>query len=214
MKNKTKDSTQAITVSPPKEQTVVFTIRGDSPYVQNKFSEKAKTQMRQKQEEGSTAKKGKIREAKNFKEIYKGAMHVADSGWCGIPCSGLRQALIDSCRMVGFAMTRAKLSLFVEADGFDKDDQTALFKITKGKPEYLESTVRLSTGVCDICPRPVWKAGWEAVVRIRFDCDQFTVSDVTNLLVRVGRQVGLGAGRHNSKTSAGCGWGTFTVVNK
>ena len=35
--------------------------------------------------------------------------------------------------------------------------------------------------------------------------------DVTNLLMRVGQQVGIGEGRPDSKNSAGMGWGTFNV---
>ena len=111
-------------------------------------------------------------------------------------------------------MTRAKLSIFCEADGHDADDGTPLVKITKGKPRYHESLVRNASGVCDIRPRPMWAPGWQAKVRIRFDADQFEVDDMANLLMRAGQQVGIGEGRPDSKKSCGMGWGLFEVCGK
>jgi len=48
-------------------------------------------------------------------------------------------------------------------------------------------------------------------VVVNFDADQFTVQDVTNLMQRVGMQVGIGEGRPDSRDSAGLGWGTFCL---
>jgi hypothetical protein len=38
------------------------------------------------------------------------------------------------------------------------------------------------------------------------------MADVLNLVSRCGMQVGIGAGRPDSKASAGCGFGLFQVV--
>jgi hypothetical protein len=111
-------------------------------------------------------------------------------------------------------MTRAKLSLFIEADGYDAGDQTPLVRITKGKPKYSEHFVRNETKVADIRPRPMWREGWEAQVRVRYDGDQLTTTDVLNLLARVGLQVGIGEGRPDSPRSCGMGWGLFEIINQ
>lgn len=168
--------------------------------------------MSAKQAAGSTAKKGAKRDAKNFDACYRGAMHVSTEKWHGIPASSFRCAMVSACRLVGFKMTIAKLSVFVVADGYDSIDQQGLIRITKGKPRRVDSYVKNETGVADIRPRPHWDPGWEAQVKIQFDADQFTTQDVLNLLMRVGMQVGIGAGRPDSSKSTGMGWGTFEIV--
>ena len=205
---------EALTIAPPNLQVAEFRIIGVAPYVQNKFSAKAREMMRQKQEAGSVSSKGKKREAKDFQACYEGAMHISEDGWHGIPAPAFRNACVSACRMAGFKMTHAKLSVFVEPDGFDSDDATPLVKITKGKPSYSEMLVKNETGVADVRPRPMWKAGWEAVVRMRYDADQFTLEDVANLLLRAGMQVGVGEGRPDSRKSCGMGWGLFKLADK
>lgn len=205
---------QAVSISAPNFQTAVFKIRGTAPYVQNKFSAKAKGQMKEVQEAGSTSRKNRKKEAKNFQEMYEQSIHRSEEDWPGIPAPAFRNAMVSACRTVGFAMTLAKLSVFTEADGFDVDDQTPLVRFTKGEPEYFESLVRLGSGVADIHARALWKAGWEAEVRIKYDADQFTAEDIANLMVRVGLQVGIGEGRPDSKKSTGMGWGMFEVINE
>lgn len=203
-----------VTISPPNFQTAVFRIRGISPYVQNKFSHKTRQQMKETQERGSTAKKGTKKDPKNFQEAYEQSLHQTSEGWYGMPAPAFRAAMISACRTVGFKMTLAKLSVFIEADGFDQDDATPLVRILKGEPEYFESLVRVANGAPDIRPRGKWQPGWEVNLRIRFDADQFTLADVSNLLMRVGLQVGIGEGRPDSKMSAGMGWGMFEVINE
>ena len=134
---------------------------------------------------------------------------MSTEGWRGIPAGAFRQAMISACRLVGFKMTLAKLSVFVHADGFDRIDGIPLIKID-GEPERTDMAVRNATGVADIRVRPMWRE-WGANVRVKYDADQFTIQDVTNLMQRVGMQVGIGEGRPDSRDSAGLGWGTFRL---
>jgi hypothetical protein len=203
-----------IKISPPNIQTAAFRLIGTAPYVQNRFGAKARGLMHDKQAAGSTAKSSTRRSAKDFKAAYEDAMHKTCEGWCGIPAPAFRNACITACCVAGFAMTRAKLAVFVLADGFDKDDGTPLVKITKGKPEYTEMAVKNDSGVCDLRARPMWREGWECVLRLRYDADMFTVSDIANLVLRAGMQVGVGEGRPASKNSCGMGWGLFQIADK
>jgi hypothetical protein len=201
---------QQITITPPNLQTLDLRIVGLAPYMQAKFSEKSRQAMMTKQAAGSVAKKGTKREARDFDADFKAAQHRAPEGWAGIPAAALRNACIDACRMVGFQMTRAKMSVFIEPDGFDLGDGTPLVKLDAADPERTEMATRNATGVVDIRIRPMWR-DWSARVRLTFDADQFTAQDVTNLLARAGLQVGIGEGRPFSKSSAGMGFGLFRV---
>ncbi len=211
---KKEKAAESLVVQPPNLSVAMFRIRGIAPYVQNKFSNKTKEQMRQDHEAGSTARKGKKREAKDFQALYEAAIHRGPGGWYGMPASAFRNALVSACRLVGFHMTKAKISIFAVEDGFDPIDMTPLIKIIKGEPRYFETMARNDNGTPDIRPRPMWEPGWEADVRIRFDADQFTLQDIANLLVRVGMQVGIGEGRPDSKNSCGMGWGLFEIVTQ
>lgn len=203
---------ERITITPPKFAHVTVRIRGTTPLVICRFSQKALNMMKGRQEEGSQGNKGKKRDPKNFQQCYEDAKYVSHDGWCGVNASGFRRAMVEACRLVGFKMTLAKLGVFVEADGFDKFDGTPLVRIEKKEPHYCEHATRNATGVADIRARAMWDSGWEMGVRIRFDRDMFSATDIFNLMARVGLQNGIGEGRANGKKSTGMGWGEFEVL--
>lgn len=202
-----------LVIEPPNIVTALFRIVGTSSYVQEKFSQGTREKMRAKMEAGSQARKGAKREPRDFDADYRAAMHKTADGRCGIPAPAFRNAMIDACRLTGYHMTQAKMSVFCLADDCDADDATPLVFIA-GTPEKFIVATRNATGVADLRARPRWAPGWTADVRIQFDADQFSIEDVANLLSRAGAQVGIGAGRPFSKKSAGMGWGTFRVASK
>lgn len=210
---KKSESATSVVIKPPNFQQAQVRIKGTAPYVQHAFSQKALATMMQTQMEGSQSRKGKVRQPKNFKEVYQNATHFARQGWIGIPAAAIRNGMISACRTVGFKMTLAKLSLFVIADGYDKLSGDPLIKITKGTPHEHFGAARNANGSTDVRCRPMWDEGWEAVITVKWDGDQFSASDVVNLLGRVGAQVGVGEGRADSRNSAGMGWGHFEVVS-
>lgn len=210
-KKKTDIVSKHVAIQAPNMQTAAFRIVGTSPYVQHKFSAKAQKMMAQIEEAGSLGKKGKKREAKDYNELYEAAMYKSKEGFFGIPAPTFRNAMISVCRVVGFAMTMAKLSVFVEADCYDAENGDPLVKITKGKPHMDVRPGRVKSGGAYLTSRPMFDPGWEAVVRVKFDADQFSITDITNLLMRVGMQNGIGEGRAFSKDSNGLGWGFFEI---
>jgi len=197
-------------VIPPLQQQVgVYELVGTAPYMQLRFSQKAMDKMKSTQMAGQQARSKKTREARNFDDDYHQAMHLMEDGRHGIPASSFRNAMISACRTIGFKMTLAKLSVFVEADGLDSVDGTPLVHLI-GDPEKTEMPVRNATGVADIRVRPMWR-NWSAKIRIRFDLQQFSSTDIMHLLIRAGAQVGIGEGRPDSRQSAGLGYGLFDV---
>jgi len=203
---------KVVTIAPPAFQWAELRIKGTAPLVINNFSQKGRIEMLAKHMEGSKSMKGVKREPKNPEALFNGARHLSREGWDGIPANSFRNALISACRLVGFKMTIAKLSLFIEEDGRDVSDGTPLVKITSGKPHRCDLPVKNDDGSIDIRVRPMWD-DWTATVRVRYDSEMFSVEDVTNLLARVGMQVGLCEGRPDSKNSAGMGWGLFEIVS-
>lgn len=199
-----------VTITPARMEVVKFRLVGTTPLVQNRFGEKARQEIQDKHERGSQAKKGKNKEPRDFDDNYQQARHVSVGGWDGIHAGGFRRAMVDSCKLVGFHMTKAKLGLFVPADGYTADG-TPLVRITKGEPRKVIHAVRNASGVCDLRARPMWDAGWECVLTVRYDADMFSATEVLNLVARVGLQCGIGEGRPNSKESTGCDWGLFDV---
>jgi len=203
--------TQVI-IAPPNFKTAEFLIKGNAPLVVHRFSAKTKDQMKQKMETGKAAASKKNRDAKSTDDIFNEGRYISAQGWDGFHAGAIRNALISACRLVGFKMTLAKMSLFVLADGVDKaEPQIPLIRILGCKATKQEDMARVETGQPYVTVRPAYH-GWIAKLRIRWDGDQFTATDVSNLLMRVGMQVGIGEGRPDSKNSAGMGWGTFDIA--
>jgi hypothetical protein len=201
---------KTVTISAPKIQTAIFEIIGAAPLVIHRFSSKTKAEMKQKMETGKAASSKKNREAKDTDETYQESRYISTDGWDGFHAGAIRAALISACRLVGFKMTLAKLSVFVVPDGWDaKEPQIPLIRIY-GDPIKQEDIARVQTGQPYVTVRAAYHK-WSSKVKIRFDADQFTIDDVYNLLYRVGIQVGIGEGRPDSKKSTGMGWGLFDV---
>lgn len=209
-----KPEPQVIRISRPRLRETTVRIVGISPYVQHAFSEKQRKQMEATQRAGQQARGKRTRTPKNFDEVYEAAKHKAkvakgEIAWCGIPCPAFRNAMISACRLIGFKMTIAKLSIFVEADGIDVNDGTPLVRI-HGEPRIHQSAARNANGSADVRWRPMWEE-WYADVRVSWDEDQFSSADVVNLMLRAGLQVGIGEGRPDSPNSFGLGWGRFKI---
>jgi len=195
-------------ISPPKFGITDFYIEGIAPLVVERFSKKA--ELMAKMAEGKSANSKKVRDARDYEKEAEEARYRSAEGWEGMNAAAFRAAMISACRLVGFKMTLAKLSTFVEADGFDKNDGVPLVRVYGESHTYTAHT-RNATGVVDVRSRPMYRT-WAARLRVRYDTDQFKMVDVLNLVARCGMQVGIGAGRPDSKASAGCGFGLFQVV--
>jgi len=201
---------KTVTISAPNFKTAVFEVNGIAPLVIHRFSAKTKNEMKLKMETGKAASSKKNREAKNTDDTYNEARYISKEGWDGLHAGSIRHALISACRLVGFKMTLAKLSIFVIQDGWDAmEPQIPLIRIY-GNPVKQEDMARVETGQPYVTIRAAYH-GWSAKIKIRWDSDQFTADDIFNLLYRAGMQVGVGEGRPDSKKSVGMGWGLFEV---
>jgi len=204
-----------VRIMPLRMAKMEYHIRGVAPLMIAKFSTKAQHKMEATQEAGSAAKTKRVRDARNFAADAEAARHVFIDG-AGEECDGIsaaafRNAMIDACRAAGFVMTKAKLGVFCEPDGFDREDGTPLVKIISDQPyELSKMAVRNANKSMDIRARPMWRE-WRMIVKLRFDLDIFSENDIANLLRRVGEQVGVGEGRPFGSTGFGMGYGLFSI---
>jgi hypothetical protein len=206
----------------PKIVQVTVAIRGTSPLVISAFNIKAQEQML-----GSmTRDPGESRKGKNAKrppkqlfsewrdKLYTAKTINPDTGeeetWYGLNASAFRNAMIDCCRTAGFEMTKAKLCIFTDADGYDMHTQTPLVRIY-GTPHSFESYARNADLSIDLRGRPMWDI-WAMKLKLRYDADIFDFQSVYALLMRAGLTNGVGEGRANSKKSAGMGFGFFEII--
>lgn len=209
-------TTQHIQISAPKIQTACFTIEGTSPLVIKRFDQKTKQEFLDKIISGTTPRAKKKFEPTDPDEVCQAAKYIGETKgqrWEGFNASSVRCAMISACRLVNFKMTLAKLSLFVLEDGRDVFcPEIPLVRII-GEAKRSEMIGRTETGVAMLIIRPSYFP-WSANLKIRFDAAQFSLTDISNLLSRVGAQVGLCEGRNDSKKSVGMGWGAFQISNE
>lgn len=202
--------TGGVLIRAPKLKVLEVTLVGTAPLVMSAFSSRARDKLMATHMAGSQSKSKKTREARNFEEDMDSAIHYSEEGWIGFPASAFRAGMISACRLVGFKMTLAKLAIFAKQDGLDRVSGQPLVKLDVDKPELHIASVRNASGVLDLRARPMWRK-WSMNLRVEYDEDVFSHTDVINLLARVGAQVGIGEGRHDSRESSGMGWGTFKV---
>ncbi len=205
---KTETVESNVVITPPNFGVLEVLVKGTAPLVIERFSKKA--EIMEKMQQGAQAKSKKVRNARDYEKEAEESKYKHQDGWEGFNAASIRAGMISACRLVGFKMTLAKLSVFVEADGFDYVDGLPIVRIY-GNSTVFTAHTRNATGVVDVRSRPQYR-DWASKIRIKFDQTQFSASDVINLISRVGLQVGIGAGRPDSKSSGGCGWGTFEVV--
>jgi hypothetical protein len=209
-KSKTGKS-NVLVINAPNFQVAKVQIIGTSPLMLHRFSKKAEIQA--KHEAGSQESRSRgDKPPRDFEAEYEAARYRdVKAGWDGFSASSIRGAMISACRTTGTVMTRAKLAVFIEADGID-EDMTPLVRIY-GDPVMDIRRARNDDGSLDLRARPRFDE-WHATLRIRFDAGMISTVSVANLLMRVGMQVGIGEGRPDSRKSPGIGYGLFNVMGE
>lgn len=207
---------EAVAIAPLRQAILTCPLIGETPLKCLRFSQKKQDELADKHRQGDQAKTKTKKGPKDFESEYEGAKYRCTQKvggkqvtWLGLNASGLRNACVETCRVAGYAMTKAKMSIFAVEDGADDIDGTMLVRVY-GDEEMVVDAVRNASGVIDLRPRVMWR-DWKIIARVRFDEDQFSPSDVLNLLIRVGQQNGLGEGRPNGTNGCGTGHGLFVV---
>jgi hypothetical protein len=173
----------AITLKPIARRRMTFGIRGTSPLIMHQWSEKAKREMRDKQQQG---KKTKEREKRVPADEAKAATYTTADGEIGIPGMAFKSALVSAAHKdIGIEKTLVRKALFLVTNDPDK-----VLPITGSKPTVREDMVRVGMGSADLRYRPEF-VEWQCLIELEVDSELLRRDDVLALVDRAGFGVGI-----------------------
>ena len=196
--NRIKDVVEATPVHALNIGRMTLTIEGLSSLITQRFSEKARKAIEDKQQKkaGSSQERPK----RDPKAEFLGALYVmpgrngkvpapgAKSAKYGIPAAALKMAAVNSCRFTTMKMTEARGALFVLSQG------GGLVQIDYDRMEMNESAIRLPNGALDMRYRPEF-FDWSITFEVEFDASFLSAEQVVNLFERAGFHIGIGEWR-------------------
>jgi len=216
-----------IQIPAPNIKTVEIEVKSSTPLMFHKWSEKAKAQIRDKQQ-----KKVKAGRPVREPEVeYHNSFYYTKDGYVSFPALAIKQAIVGAARSIdGLQMTVIRGNIFVvgDEDGLvpvlvdgkpikpSKKLETAsgsqgenVYAIDKENPNILmmEHMVRVARGGADLRYRGMVK-NWTMKLLIRFNADMFSAEQVVNLIQTAGFSQGLGEWRPERNGD----WGCFEVV--
>lgn len=194
----------AVTISAPDERILHLQIKGISGLICHNFSEKARKEMRDKQQQKAKGPRG----AKDSDVEYEAAFYRFEDGGFGFPCSAFRAAAIRAGKMVdGLSMVDLRQMFFIQPDA---RDTTGIDCVQiHGTPEKREDVVRLKGGIADLRYRPEI-LDWSATLTISYDAGLISPEMIASLFYRAGYSVGVGDWRPEKNGDAG----RFTIAEE
>jgi hypothetical protein len=130
--------TEKSEIGPARYETVIFTIEGDAPYVQLRFSQKQRNKLKEDYASGGreagAAKPKRNREKKDFDALYEEAMYLSPDGHRGINAMSFKRAMLAACRLTAMSMKQGKLSFSITPDGYDEFEELPIVYLTEGEP--------------------------------------------------------------------------------
>lgn len=173
----------AITLKPIAKKTMTFGIKGTTPLIMHKWSEKAMREMRDKQQAG---KKTKTRELRKPDQEAIDATYVTDDGDIGIPGMAFKSALVTAAHKdIGIEKTLVRKALFLRTE-----DSNKVLPIVCCDPVVREDCVRVGAGSADLRYRPEFKE-WACLIEMEVDAELLQADSVLALVSRAGFGVGI-----------------------
>jgi hypothetical protein len=186
------------------EEELAIAIKGVTPIIPHKWSEKAKAMMpgHPKRDEVQE-KKGKHLPEQEAEEC----LYRLGDGRCGMPATAFKAAMIGACGLFeGITKVNTKLVLHVVGEG---DEQ--LVPIA-GTLKLREDTPRNANGGADLRYRYMI-VDWSATVRIRYIPSVISARSIVALLDAAGKG-GIGDWRPSAPKSATGTYGRWEVVSE
>lgn len=174
---------KVIYLNPIKVESLVVHIRGISPMIQHKWSERAIGAIRDKH----AGKKTKNRQVRYVDDEGQASAYVTASGEYGVPAGAFKKCLINAAHKdLGIEKTLVKKSIFIKCN----DKNNVIPFTTFGERLIREDPVRVGMGSADLHYRMEFR-DWEIDVPIDFDGELLQAETIVNLMNRAGFGVGL-----------------------
>lgn len=195
-----RESSTSSVLRPIRRQRVTFRIKGLSPLIHHKWSEKSKEMMRYKH----AGKKTKSREVRDPKQEGIDATHYTEDGKYGIFAGAVKRSIINAAHKdIGIEKTLVRKSLFVVCD-----DRNNVIPMDCDEPVIQEDVVRVGQGSTDLRYRPYFYK-WAADITCEIDAEMLRVDDLLTLVDRAGFGVGL----HEFRPEKSGDFGRFQIDN-
>ena len=197
--------TITINVSRPNLLISQFKVKGLSPLISHKWSEKAKKEMLDKQmKKKLTAKQAKNPQAEFESSLYLLSNGKHPKGPYGFPAVAFKAAAVRAAKQLdGMNMTDARGLFYIEPDDGD------LVQIHSPQPpEMREDMVRLNGKAADIRYRGSF-VNWSVTLNVRYNADVVSQEQLLNLFELAGFSCGVGEWRMEK----GGTFGTFTLLD-
>jgi hypothetical protein len=169
-------------------ETLLIPIRGTSPLVVHRFSEKAKLEML-----NNARGKKTPREPKNPEAEYEAAFYRMKDGRPGFPALGFKAATVGGARFYGKQITMTALKQLIFFTGEPGGDGHYYVPII-GEAEMREDVVRVGRGGTDLRYRPQFTE-WATQLTVTYVKSMLTRGSLLALIDAGGMGVGVGEWR-------------------
>ena len=204
MKNETKNEEKEIKVGGIAVETFSLSLKGTSPLLSHKFSERAQTKILDKQMK--TAGRAVGREAKNPEQDYLDSLYVMEDGRYGFPISAFKNSAVDACSfMEGLTKVMARGAFHLI------DENGSGLTAIDGTPKMRKDVVRLGGpgSPADIRYRGEFPTGWKVKLLIRYNKNAISIDQIVQVFNCAGFGIGVGDWRPQKDGS----YGMFEVVS-
>ncbi|KAF0156280.1 MAG: hypothetical protein FD189_1085 [Elusimicrobia bacterium] len=194
----------------PNIQTVELTLRGlpGSLLVVHNFSEKAKQEIRDKQQK----KAKKAKEQRDPQAEFLANRYVDGRGRECVPITAIKKAIVSAAPALDDAKkTHLRQAIFVDSP---TEPGAMLIPVEKydGSPatgEFREDPVTLGMNIRGLAYRPGY-AEWQCRVKIQYNVRMLSLEQLLALVDQAGWGIGICEGR--PEKSSALGWGRFGRV--
>jgi hypothetical protein len=193
-----------ISLQPLDIQHVSFMIEGDSPLIMNRFDEKAKQQMLEKQQK-KAKKASEIRdpEQETIKSLY---FIDEEKTQVGFPADGVKLSMIRGAKMTGMVMSDSRAAFFVKGIYSDRDGRDLI--PVQGEVDGRTDIVKIGMGTSMLRYRGQVLTGWKMKIDIKFNASLISEEQLVNMIEAAGFGCGIGEWRPERNGS----FGMFHIV--